>query len=423
MTRSCNIPTPAVSVIVPAYRHERYVGQAIESVLGQTLREWELIVIDDASPDDTWTAIQTYQDPRIRCIRHADNLGAHETINEGIRLANAPYIAILNSDDLFLPQRLESCLTLMEDRGLDLVGTDLVLITADGRPIEDSEHWWLTWYEGLKELYRRECDLLTTLFTGNIFITTSNFFFRRTLPRKIGDFRNLRYVHDYDFCLRAIAAPDVVVDFAPSTTSLAYRLHGHNTILEDRMAASRETFKLLSEWYPRLVPPEQRPLAFAFAEHIRRVEGYIEEELRLIIRSNAAHDERRSRECARQLVAERNERRLQREDLLASQREIDSLRIACSRLSGLRLGDAEKLEECIRETELLRHNLTIAEDLNAGSAPAPRAQAAPLSLRVRHTLGRVRRKLRAALGRVSKGVPITMRPDDRAKPFREEKAP
>lgn len=421
MTRSRNSSTPAVSVIVPAYRHESYVGQAIDSVLNQSLPEWELILIDDASPDNTWGIIQTYQDRRIRCIRHAKNTGAYNTINEGIRLAKAPYIAILNSDDIFMPQRLETCLTLMENRSLDMVGTDLVLITADGRPIQDTGHWWLAWYEGLKEIYRKECDLLTTLFTGNIFITTSNFFFRKTLPLKIGEFRNLRYVHDYDFCFRAIANPDVAIDFVPSNASLAYRLHGRNTILEDRMAASRETFELLSVWYPRIVPREQRPLALAFTDHIRRVEGYIEEELRLIIRSNTAHDERRNQACARQLVAERDAGRLNREELLSREKEIGSLLIACSTLSGLRLEDAEKLDECLREADLLRHDLGVAQSLNTASASAPRPSTGPLYLRIRHTLGRVREKLRAALHRIYKQAPINKQPHNRAKPFSEEK--
>jgi glycosyltransferase involved in cell wall biosynthesis len=423
LTRSRNTSTPDVSVIVPAYKHERYIGQAIDSVLEQTLSEWELILIDDASPDNTWQAIQTYNDPRIRSVRHAKNLGAHETINEGIRLAKGQYLAILNSDDFFFPHRLETCITLMEERRLDLVGTDLVLITADGRPVNDSGHWWLTWHQGLKDLYRENGDLLATLFTGNIFITTSNFFFRRTLPRKIGDFRNLRYVHDYDFCFRAIADPDIAVDFVPSSPSLAYRLHGHNTILENRMAASRETFELLSGWYPRLVPPEQRHLASAFADHARRVEGYIEEEFNLMILGNVAHDERRSQACARQLVAERTERQQQREELLSRQQEIGNLRNACSTFSSLRLADADTLDQCLREAEQLRRALVIAENQNANAASPTQDTTAPLCFRLGSILDRVRKSFESALRRVSKKARISIQPHGSAKPFREEKAP
>jgi glycosyltransferase involved in cell wall biosynthesis len=422
LTRSRNSSTPAVSVIVPAYRHEHYVGQAIDSVLSQTLSEWELILIDDASPDNTWLAVQTYSDSRVKCVRHDRNLGAHETINEGIRLAKGEYLAILNSDDIFFPQRLETCIALMEERCLDLVGTDLVLITADGQTVEDRGHWWLNWHQGLKDLYRESGDLLATLFTGNIFITTSNFFFRRTLPERIGYFRQLRYVHDYDFCFRAIADPGVAVDFVPSSPTLAYRLHGHNTILQDRMAASRETFELLSAWYPRLVPPEQRPLALAFTDHARRVEGYIEEELDLIIRSNVAHGERRSQACARQLAAERAEIQFQRDQLLSLQQENRDLHNAFSDLSSRRLEDADKLEQCQREAEQLRHVLTTAANLSAATDSATQA---PRSLRIRlpDIFSRLRQSLGSTLRRVSRKAPISMLPHDREKPFREEKAP
>jgi glycosyltransferase involved in cell wall biosynthesis len=407
-------------VIVPAYRHERYVGQAIDSVLAQTISDWELILIDDASPDNTWLAAQAYSDSRVRCIRHDRNLGAHETINEGIRLAKGQYLAILNSDDIFFPQRLETCISLMEGQSLDLVGTDLVLITEDGRPVEDRGHWWLTWHQGLKDHYHENGDLLATLFTGNIFITTSNFFFRRTLPDKIGYFSKLRYVHDYDFCFRAIADPDVAVGFVPSSPTLAYRLHGDNTILQDRMAASRETFELLAVWYPRLVPPEQRPLALAFVEHARRVEGYIEEEFDLMIRSNVAHGERRSQACARQLAAKRSEIRFQQDQLLSLQQENRDLRYVFSAISSRRLEDADKLEQCQRETEQLRHVLTTAETLNATTDSATQTLTSLLCIRIPGSFSRIWQSLGSALRRLSRKTYNSMLPHDSEKPFREE---
>jgi glycosyltransferase involved in cell wall biosynthesis len=78
------------------------------SVLAQTLGDLELIVIDDASRDGTWDAIQSIRDPRLRAFRHKDNQGAHVTLNEGLGLASGDFLAILNSDDAFHPERLNA---------------------------------------------------------------------------------------------------------------------------------------------------------------------------------------------------------------------------------------------------------------------------------------------------------------------------
>jgi glycosyltransferase involved in cell wall biosynthesis len=98
---------PKISVIVPAFNHEAYIVDALHSVLAQTLGDLELIVIDDASRDGTWDAIQSIRDPRLRAFRHKDNQGAHVTLNEGLGLASGDFLAILNSDDAFHPERLE----------------------------------------------------------------------------------------------------------------------------------------------------------------------------------------------------------------------------------------------------------------------------------------------------------------------------
>lgn len=97
---------PKVSVIIPSYNHEKYVDKAIDSVLAQTFTNFELLIIDDASQDKSVEVICHYTDPRIRLFVHEKNAGAVATLNEGISKSRGEYIAILNSDDLFLPTKL-----------------------------------------------------------------------------------------------------------------------------------------------------------------------------------------------------------------------------------------------------------------------------------------------------------------------------
>ncbi|MGE0822389.1 MAG: glycosyltransferase family 2 protein [Candidatus Binatia bacterium] len=98
---------PQVTVFIPVHNRERYVGDAIESVLGQNFDDFELLVIDDGSTDHTREIIRSYaSDPRVRVIENPDNLGIPRTRNRGIELARGRYLALLDSDDVAHPSRL-----------------------------------------------------------------------------------------------------------------------------------------------------------------------------------------------------------------------------------------------------------------------------------------------------------------------------
>jgi glycosyltransferase involved in cell wall biosynthesis len=107
---------PKVSICMAAYNHERYVGSAIQSVLDQTFQDWELIITDDASHDHTAEIIQSFTDPRIKFIRAEQNQGIAATTANCIRESQGEYIAILNSDDVFLPAKLEKQVQLLNER-------------------------------------------------------------------------------------------------------------------------------------------------------------------------------------------------------------------------------------------------------------------------------------------------------------------
>ncbi|MET0393747.1 MAG: glycosyltransferase [Chitinophagaceae bacterium] len=97
--------SPIISVILPAYNCERFIQAAVDSVLGQTFRDFELLIIDDGSTDHTAALVRGIADQRIRLIRNEKNLGLVDTLNKGIDLAKGEYIARMDGDDLCRPDR------------------------------------------------------------------------------------------------------------------------------------------------------------------------------------------------------------------------------------------------------------------------------------------------------------------------------
>lgn len=109
-------PNPVVSVVVPTYNRADGLAVTIESVLAQTLTEFELIIVDDSSTDDTETVVSQYDDDRITYIRHEHNRGGSAARNTGIDTARGKYVALLDSDDVWAPEKLERQIALLESR-------------------------------------------------------------------------------------------------------------------------------------------------------------------------------------------------------------------------------------------------------------------------------------------------------------------
>ncbi len=255
-------PTVLVSIVLPAYNHEAYVGEAIESALAQDV-DLELIIIDDGSRDRTAEVIAGFSDPRIRFERQ-ENAGSHATINRGIAMARGRYVTILNSDDRFRPGRLSRLVTLAQSRpGPFFAVTGIRLIDAAGLPVTDPDHPWLRMHAQIRDAWQRQPQPLAALLWGNFAISTSNLFADRALFESLGPFRPYRYVLDWDYALRAaIHNPEGFV-FLADEPLLDYRLHGANTILSGEIRNHLEAGHLLraalvASQGPRLARPLAR---------------------------------------------------------------------------------------------------------------------------------------------------------------------
>lgn len=250
--------SPLISVIIPAYNHEHYVAEAVHSALQQEDVTLEVIAIDDGSTDGTLAVLSAIEDPRLR-VHHQANRGSHHAINSGLDLASGDYLAILNSDDRFHPQRLARMLEVSRTGGYDLLLTDLCLIDAAGNTVTDPTHWWRRWHADLKARYLAEGDPARALLTGNWAITTSNFFMTRATYARLGGLRPFRYVLDYEYLLRAATTPGLKIEFLLDEPLLDYRLHGANAILEHPLRANLETDFLLRQYLPRVLGEEISP--------------------------------------------------------------------------------------------------------------------------------------------------------------------
>lgn len=126
---------PTVSVIIPTYNRANLVGKAIKSVLSQTYQDFEIIVIDDGSTDNTEETVKSFNNFKIRYICHSDNRGISAARNTGIRASRGEYIALLDSDDEWLPEKLDKQIKILQDGPpeLGVVYSDLLYIDENGK--------------------------------------------------------------------------------------------------------------------------------------------------------------------------------------------------------------------------------------------------------------------------------------------------
>lgn len=123
---------PETSIIMPAYNNARFIGDSIHSVLAQTYINWELLIVDDCSKDNTAEIVESFHDPRIHYQRNAHNMGAAETRNQALKIAKGRYIAFLDSDDLWEPEKLEKQITFMEKNGYAFTFSDYQIMQENG---------------------------------------------------------------------------------------------------------------------------------------------------------------------------------------------------------------------------------------------------------------------------------------------------
>ena len=203
-----------VSVVIPTYGKPSYLEEAIKSVLNQTVIDWELIIVDDNNPntqerEETRALVQSFVilDQRIKYFQHPRNLNGAHARNTGIKLSRGSYVAFLDSDDEYLPDRLQVCVDLLEKTDDSVAG---VYSGCEFRKNGKT-----------KKVFRDVTSgnfLVETLATTYMFCTGSNIFVRRQVIKELGGFDTQFIRHqDYEFLVRLfqkyslVATRDVLV--------------------------------------------------------------------------------------------------------------------------------------------------------------------------------------------------------------------
>lgn len=254
---------PAVSVIVPAYGVAHLLAQTLASIQAQTRTDWEAIVIDDGSPDDVVAVFgQFAHDPRFRLLR-TDNGGLATARNRAIAAARAPYVALLDGDDIYAPTYLARMLPLIEaDQGLGFVSCDAVYFGEGVRESRYGERYCMTGPMTLERVLSRDLVIFVAAIV------------RRSALDAVGGFDGrLRAVEDLDLWIRMLAAgwrgailPEPLVRYRRRAGSLSSSLR--NMLVASCAVYGKACYQLDGE--PRRVA--QQCLA-ACEEQLRWLEG------------------------------------------------------------------------------------------------------------------------------------------------------
>jgi len=241
-------PHPKVTVLMPVYNGERYLRQSIESILNQTFKDFEFLIVDDASQDSSRDIIRSYADGRIRLIENADNLGLVKTLNRGLLLAEAEYIARQDQDDISHPTRLEKQAAFLNDHPeIVLLGTRVNNIDGNGRSCKSYGYYIVT----------SELAIRWQVMFDNPFVH-STVMMRSQIVRQMGGYDDhFGYCEDYDLFSRlaqsykATNLKEILCDYRFHPDSMTPHATKENNLLMG--AIMQRTIKN----YIRVDPPEE----------------------------------------------------------------------------------------------------------------------------------------------------------------------
>jgi glycosyltransferase involved in cell wall biosynthesis len=226
------------SILQPAHNYARFLPEAITSVLGQSYDDFEFIIIDDCSTDDTWDIVQSFKDPRIVAVQQAENRGMTATLNHGLRIASGEAIAVIGADDVYHRDFLARVHAEFAASGPEVGAVSVYLrgIDADGHPLAADPagaHFNQPWDFG---------DPATWVWQNHFAGCAA---VRREVFDTVGEFsEDIASAMDWDLWIRMLAAgyslrvvPEVLFD---------WRLHGEN-ITNRSVLQTLADYSLISE--------------------------------------------------------------------------------------------------------------------------------------------------------------------------------
>jgi glycosyltransferase involved in cell wall biosynthesis len=208
--------SPKVSAVLPAYNEERWIADAIDSVLAQTFEDFELIVVDDGSTDRTPEIVREYDDPRIESYQQ-ENAGSAAARNTALKHSSGEYVAIIDADDMWKPEKLERQIAAIEDADAEFSHTNMELVDEAGTDLG-------LWHNSPPPEQTDRETYATALFLRMFVCHPTVVFHRDAVADREFD-ETLTIVHDHDLCLRIVADHDAIYVDEPLATK---RQHDQN---------------------------------------------------------------------------------------------------------------------------------------------------------------------------------------------------
>jgi len=230
---------PFFSIIMSCYNADKYIEHAINSVLNQTYKNWELIIINDGSKDNSLKIINKFQkrDKKIKAIHLKKNLGQAYARNLGIKISKGKWISILDADDIYSQNKLAVQSGIIRNLSKDyvLIGTSCVLINKKGKRINNRLHHYP----------KKTFFLKNNLYRNSKFPPHSSIVYKKSAIKKIGLFdERFKKCEDYDLWLRLSSIGNFT---STNKTYINYRMHDSNTSnLSGRYDFSSEVESLLA---------------------------------------------------------------------------------------------------------------------------------------------------------------------------------
>ena len=252
---------PLVSIIIPTYKRSDRLGRAMDSVVSQTYRNLEILVVDDNTPDssfkrDTRERLRPYLgDARVRCMDTPGATGGGHARNLGIRECKGEYVAFLDDDDRFLPDKIETQLQFTMENGLDMSYQDVQWFNEHERLVETRK------MDRVKEFTKE--GLLRAHITYAI-APTSIYMIRRDALLRTEGFGEVRRGQDFILMLRCIEA-GLKIGYMPGVHVVQY-LHGGERISvgEQLIDAQTEIYRLMKQYEAILSPRERKYVDFRY---------------------------------------------------------------------------------------------------------------------------------------------------------------
>lgn len=230
---------PLISICVPAYKGEHTVAKSIQSILNQTYKNIEVIVVDDCSPDNTYEILQTINDPRLKLYRNEINLGMVGNWNKTVSYATGKYVHLVHSDDVLFPTCIEEKVKFLKEHPTD----DFVLIFNATQLINENDKILMVRrYSKKNTVLEGTKFALESLRKRNLYGEPSNVLFKRSVFEQVGGFyKELKYVTDWDLWIRISPfgkigyINNVLVQYRVSTTNVTSSLSLKQMFIDDNL--------------------------------------------------------------------------------------------------------------------------------------------------------------------------------------------